>query len=97
MSTPITATIVWSAVTLDVNGNPLIGPVTYNLYENSAKVQSGLTAPTATSAALTPGSAYVFAVTAVNNGLESAQDAAASVTVPFQVPAAPTGITVTLS
>jgi hypothetical protein len=93
----VTATVQWAAVVNDVNGNPLVGAVTYNLYQNGTKVQTGLTALTATSGALTPGDAYVFAVSAENNGLESALDTAPSVTVPFPVPAAPTGVTVTLS
>jgi hypothetical protein len=93
-----TATLVWNAVTVDVNGAPLVGPVTYDLYEGSplAKVQSGLTSPTATVTPLAPGT-YSFAVTAVNNGEESAQSAPSSVTVPFPVPAAPTGLVITLS
>lgn len=30
-----TATLKWNAVTTDVNGNPLVGAVSYNIYRKS--------------------------------------------------------------
>lgn len=72
-----TANIAWTAVTLDVNGNALVGPVTYNLYRGSSAtalnpLKSGLSGTTATDTVTVNGT-YWYSVTAVAGGLESAQ------------------------
>jgi hypothetical protein len=98
-----TATLAWTAVTTNKDGSPVTPPITYNLYQgttiaNLAKVQSGLTSPAATvTTGLTPGSTQEFAVTAVENGVESAMSSVTSAVIPFPTPSAPTGLTVTLS
>jgi hypothetical protein len=97
-----TVTLAWTPATLNTDGSAVTGPSTFNLYQGTAapltKVQSGLTAPTATvTAGLTPGTTQEFAVTQVDNGVESAESTIASVAIPFSTPDAPTGLTLTLS
>lgn len=101
-----TANLSWTAVATDTNGNPLTGTVTYNVYQATqgtsactaaslAKVQTGVTATTATvTAGLTPGSTQCFAVTAVANGVEGGQSNIATAAIPFPTPGAPSQLTV---
>ena len=85
----------WTPPTTDINGNPVVGPVTFNLYEtdggrvllNTSPIIAppfnfSITKPDGTSGTAT------FVITAVNPGGESADSNVASY--PFAlVPAAP--------
>jgi hypothetical protein len=98
-----TVTLNWAAVTTNTDGSPVAGPVTYDIFQGTsasalAKVQSGVAGTSTTvTTGLTPGAEEFFAVTAVAEGQESATSAPASVAIPALVPAAPTGLTATLS
>lgn len=97
-----TASLSWTAPTANVNGTPIAGAITYNVYQGVqgsalAKVQSALTATAATvTAGLTPGTTQCFAVTAVVNNIESAQSTTACAAVAFPIPGVPTQITVVI-
>ena len=98
MSGPV-VTLSWAAPTSNTDGSALIASLTYNVYQGSsattlAKVQSALTAPTATiSSGLTAGTTQYFAVTSVENGVESTQTTPVSIAIPQPVPNAPTALT----
>lgn len=98
-----TATISWDAVTQNTDGSPIVGAVTYDLYQGNspttlAKVQTGLTGLSANvTTGLTPGATEFFSVSAVAEGQESAEAVPVSKAIPALVPNAPTGLTVTLS
>lgn len=80
-------------------------PVTFNVYRKagvagtSVQIATGLTAPTYNDplSGLTPGVAYSYDVTEVQNGVESAPSTIVSATDPFSQPAAPTNLVVTVS
>lgn len=101
--TVLTANLSWAAETVNTDGTPVTPPITYNLYQGAsatslAKVQSGLTSPAATvTTGLPIGTTQFFAVSAVEDGVESALSAPVSVAIPIPTPAAPTGLTVTLT
>jgi hypothetical protein len=96
-----TASLSWTGVTLDTGGNAITG-ITYNVYQGTqgaalVKVQSALAAVAATvTAGLTQGTTQCFAVTAVANGVESAQSTTACAAIPFPTPGVPTQITVVI-
>lgn len=106
-----TLTVAWSPPTSNVDGSPITGAITYNAYFSFGSVCSAapLTAlmnasPIASTSYLVTGvgaGLKCFAVTAVVNGVESAQSAQVAVTVTqgvappvIKTPSAPTGVTV---
>lgn len=96
------AAIAWTAPTANSDGSALTGALTYNLYQGPdgalVSVQTGLTGLTATvTTGLTAGSTQCFAVTAVENGVESAPSLESCVTLPVLAPAAPGLPTVTVT
>ncbi len=101
MAQVLTANLSWVAVTVNVDGSAVTPPVTYNLYQGTSatalsKVQSGLTSSSASVVVTADvGETLFFAVTSVETGVESAQSIVASILV-TEIPAAPTGLTVTL-
>lgn len=99
-----TMSFKWNADTLDVNGNPIVGPVTYNIYQGAcnanatlAKVQSGITGLSAViSAGITPGVVYGFKLSSTTAVGESALTGLICVSIPAPkiaagLPATPTG------
>jgi hypothetical protein len=96
------ASLVWTAPTANTDGSAITATLTYNIYQGPSgalvKVQSAVSGTTATvTSGLTAGSVQCFAVTAIENGVESAQSNSACVTIPSPSPAAPTNLTITLS
>lgn len=97
-----TAVTSWTAPIANTDASPISGAVTYNLYQavqgaTLAKVQSAVTSTTVTvTAGLTPGSTQCFAVTAIANGIESAQSNVACAAIPFPTPNSPSQITVVI-
>lgn len=99
--TALTATLTFTAVTLNIDGSPIIAPVSYNLYQGTSPstlvVVSGVTKPgtgNVINTGLAPGT-YYWAVTAVDaNGLEGAKSALVCKTFPKPVPGVTT-ITIT--
>ncbi len=95
-----TASLSWTAPTLNSDGSTITATLTYNVYQAAqgstlVKVQSALAnTGVLISAGLTPGTTQCFAVTAVANGQEGAQSATACAAIPFQTPGVPTQITV---
>lgn len=95
-----TATVSWTAPTKNTDGSAITATITYNLYQGVqgstlTKVQSNLATNSATvTAALTPGTTQCFTVTAVTNGVESAQSLSACTAIAFPTPGAPSQITV---
>jgi len=91
-----TATLTWTSVTTDVNGNPLGNTCTYNVYEGISatalvKSQTGITALTYTySTGLSGGTTYYFSVSCTAGGVEGAQSNVASKTFPAATPGTPT-------
>jgi hypothetical protein len=93
-----TLTLSWTAPTANTDGTA-VSTLTYNVYQGSTcsalvLIQSSVGVPTY----IIPGVAagpYCFAVTAVENGVESAQSSAVSFTVKPPTPLAPTKLTVT--
>ena len=96
------ATVSWTAPTANTDGTAISATLTYNLYQglqgaSLAKVQTGISTTTATvSTGLTPGTTQCFAVTAVANGVESAQSTSACLAIVFPTPGAPSQITVVI-
>lgn len=97
------AIIAWTAPTADSNGNPLTGPITYNVYQATTcsgtftRIQSALTVTTATvTAGLTAGTTQCWVVTATVNSIESPWSNTASAAIGFPTPNAPTQITVVI-
>jgi hypothetical protein len=98
---PVTATAVvtWAVPTQNVDGTTLTDLAGYNLYINGTKVAHATQPYTA--AGLTPGTAYQFSVTALNQaGIESPHSATVTYTPaapprPVSTPKAPTNVTVT--
>jgi hypothetical protein len=91
---PSTANFNWTAPALNTDGSQVTGVVTYNVYQGAlgalVKVQSGITGlSVSVTAGITPGSQQCFAVSATENGVESAPSQAACVTVPLPMPGAP--------
>jgi hypothetical protein len=93
----------WTPPTTDLNGSPLVGPVTFNLYEtDSGRIQINsspiLTPPFNFSIIKPDGTSgtATFVITAINPGGESADSNVASY--PFALvpaaPAAPAGFSV---
>lgn len=78
-----TATATWDAVSTTVNGNPLIGPVTYNLWRgikvDGTDLQiinlAPITTTTFVDTTITVSGVYYYSVTALNGGQESAKSA----------------------
>lgn len=99
---PLSATVAWTAPTANTDGSALTGALTYNLYQGAAgamvSVQTGLTTVSATvTKGLTAGSTQCFAITAVENGVESLQSLPACVTLQALTPTAPGIPTVTIT
>jgi hypothetical protein len=102
----VTATITYTAPTLNTDGSAIAGAITYNLYAAAqgttpVLVESALTAsPISYVVSLTTipyGTTECFAVTAVANGVESALSTPlACKTFAAPTPSAPTSVTVTL-
>jgi hypothetical protein len=96
------ASLTWTAPTANTDGTPIAGALTYNIYQGATaatltKVASGLTSTTgAVTAGLTAGTTQYFAVTAVANGMESAQTPVAALAIPFPTPNAPTSLACTM-
>jgi hypothetical protein len=80
------AVLTWTAPTTFTDGTPITGTITYNVYQGTAanaltKVATGVTTLTDTiSTGLVDGATYYWSVTAVVNGVESAQTAPVSKT-----------------
>lgn len=99
--TTASAAVSWSAPAANADGSPLLGPVTYNLYQGLAgslsKVQSGLTSTAVVvTTGLTPNTTQCFAVTAVVLGVESAQSTAACGFVTPPTPGSPGNVVVVI-
>lgn len=91
-----TLTATWTAPTTNTDGSAITATLTYNLYTGAAgaetKTQSALTSTTAAITA-TAGVSTCAKVTALANGVESAQSAEVCATPAFPTPNAPTGLT----
>lgn len=75
---PPTATITFPAVTQDTDNAPLVGPVTYNVYQAlkgspTVKVGTITTTNTTVTAGLQGGLEYCWQVTAIAQGIEGAK------------------------
>ena len=85
--------VSWDAVTLDDTGQPLLNPVTsYDIFVDGI-FNKNVPAPTLTTqvTGVAPG-AHAFTVLAKNVTDSGAQSAPFNLTVPSDVPAAPTGV-----
>lgn len=101
-----TLTATWTAPTKNTDSSAITAALTYNLYAGTSctalvKAQRAIatTSVTLTGSTLTgliPGATYCFAVTAVANGVESAQSNTATVAIPSPTPNAPSQITIVL-
>jgi|HubBroStandDraft_5_1064220.scaffolds.fasta_scaffold102517_3 hypothetical protein len=92
------ATLTWTAPTVNTDGSPVSGTLTYNVYSGATattltKLQSGVTGLTVSIPGVA-GSTSCFSVTAVEGGQESAQSNVACKTFPASVPDAPTNLVV---
>lgn len=91
-------TASWTAPTQNTDGTAITAPLTYNLYTGAkgaeVKTQANLTATQATIAGLTAGAQTCATVTAVANGVESAQSAEVCATPAFPTPNPPTNLLV---
>lgn len=88
----VTLSVKWAAPTTYTDGTTISDPITYNVYVGATgaevKSQSALTATQATIAA-TANVQQCATITAVVNGVESAQSAEGCATKGFPVPSAP--------
>ena len=95
---PPSAVLTWTAPTTNTDGTPIIGAITYNVYQgltaaSLVQVATGVTALTQTiTTGLVDGTTYYWSVTAVAGGNESARSNVVS-----KVFAAGTPNTVTLT
>lgn len=95
---PPQAVLTYTAPTANTDGSAIVGAITYNVYQGTsaaslAKVQSGLTALTATITSgpgIADGATAFFAVSATVGGVESAQSNVGSKTFSVGTPNAPT-------
>jgi hypothetical protein len=79
----ITVTVRWNPVTHDALGNPLVAPVTYDLWrKNGQLVTSGLTATSYSWLNRLPRGRICFYVEAVSGGRSSAPSNTACVQLP---------------
>jgi hypothetical protein len=93
-----TATVSWSAPSTNTDGSAISGALTYNVYQNAVKVQSGVAGTSATvTSGLTAGSTQCFTVSAIESGVEGAQSLPACVTLQALTPNAPALPTVTIT
>jgi len=98
----LSSTLTWAETTTNLDGTPVAGTITYNVYEGSSAtalgatpIVTGLTSPTyITTAGAAANSTVYFAVTEVEAGTESAQSLVACKTFPAEVPGAPTSLVV---
>lgn len=94
-----TAVLTWTPPTAYTDGSPIVGALTYNVYQGlqgAPKVKVGSPATTATatiSTGLNNGATYCWTVTATQGTNESAPSNEACKTFPLVPPAAPTGLT----
>jgi hypothetical protein len=96
------AALSWTAPTTNTDGTAITATLTYNIYQGLtgalAKVQSGVTTTAATiTAGLTAGTTQCFAVTAVANGVESAQSNSACAAISQPSPNSPTTVVVVIT
>jgi hypothetical protein len=101
-ASPPQVTVVWTAPTGNTDGTPISTPISYNLYQGLtgalAKVATAISGTTATvMSGLTQGTNQCFAVTAVVNGIESAQSNVACGLIPFSTPNAPGQTTIVIT
>lgn len=103
----ISEPLSWTAPTTNTSGTPIVGALTYNLYQGSSTppaactlgvtpVQTGITAASITVTGLLDDTTYCWAVTALDaseGGVESAKSNTATKTFPPATPNAPTGLT----
>ena len=89
-------TVSWVAPTTYTDGTPLTGAITYNLYlmnqSTTTPYVTGITSTSSLRSGLSAGT-KCYAVTAVVNGVESAQSESVAVMV-TAAPSPPTGLTV---
>ena len=100
VATAGSATLTWTAPLTNTDNSPLIGPVTYSVYEGASGVSknlvvSGLTGLTYTVGGLVGGSKPCFVVVDVVAGILSAASNETCTIVPLPTPNPPTGLTVT--
>ena len=94
-----TAVLTWTGPTTYTDGTPIVGTLSYNIYQGvqgQPKVKVGSPATTATvtiSTGLNNATTYCWTVTAVLATLESAQSNEACKTFPALPTNAPTGLT----
>jgi hypothetical protein len=96
------AALSWTAPTTNTDGTAITATLTYNVYQGLSgalvKVQSNLTtAATTITTGLTANTTQCFAVTAIANGVESAQSTPACAAIPFPAPGAPTSVIVVIT
>lgn len=95
-------TLTWTAPTQNTDTSAIAGPITYNLYGGmqgqALTLLSGMPISTTTNVRsnVNPGT-ICYAVTAVVNGLESAQTPPVCTTILAPPPNAPSGLTVTMA
>lgn len=91
-------TLTWNPVTLDAQGAPMVGPITYKIY--AALTGASYGAPLATTSStsdvvsMPTVGAYKAVVTASGVDGDSAQSNQVNFTSSLQLPAAPTGLVV---
>ena len=96
------AVLTWSAVISNVDGTPVVGPVTYSIYqgpkgaEAATPVATGISALTwAATTGLSPGTTVCWEATAVSGaGIESAKSSEVCKTFAPEVPSAPANLAV---
>lgn len=99
-ATPV-VTVMWTPPTTFVDGTPIVGAITYQLYVGASGAETKFGNPvTAPPYVITPtpksGVTTCGKVTAIVNGVESAQSVEACGTVPFPTSNSPTTIIITI-
>lgn len=93
-----TATLGWTGPTTYTDDTPIVGTLSYNIYQGvqgqpKVKVGSATTATVTISTGLNNGATYCWTVTAVQGTNESAPSNETCKTFPLVPPNAPTGLT----
>lgn len=100
-SSPTTASYTWSAPSVNTDGSAIApGTLSYGVFEGPAGALVRVSPPLAGQTfgmsggpeLFIPGLTYCFAVTAIENGVESAQSAQACVKIPLPTPSEPTQV-----
>jgi hypothetical protein len=95
-----TTILTWIAPTVNMDGSPVTGTITYNVYSGPTTTTLAAVPTTTSITGLTTtvlgtaGTTLCFAVTAVNAGQESAKSNVVCKVFAASIPAAPTNLTI---